>query len=125
MGRPAKNLLITFEDAMAVHVMRAMGATYSELCLLLGEHSTRVTQILEGELHQGSWEAALERLEQDDYWHPSVIDLADKFEGSAPLIAATKAAAPAARRHRRTLKRLRKITIPYSRAPSRLIARRA
>jgi hypothetical protein len=124
MSRLAKNPGVTFEDAMTVLVLRAVGVTYRELCLLFGEHSSRMTQILDGELHGGSWEAALQHLARGDYWHPKIVELAGKFGGSALLIAATKAADPARRRHQRMLKRLRKITIPFS-PRAGLVARRA
>ncbi len=125
MSRPAKNPAATFDDAMAIHVLRAAGVTYSELSLLFGEHSSRITQILDGELHQGSWEAALERLERGDYWHPRIVELAGKVGGFILLIVATKAADPAARRHQNVLRRLRKTTIPFARRPARITARRA
>ncbi len=125
MSRPAKTPAITFEGAMTVHVLRSVGVTYGELCMMLGEHSSRISQILDGELHRGSWEAALAHLERGEYWHPRIVDLAARFGGSDMLHAATKAADPATRRHRQMLKRLRKVTIPFSRRPSRQIAKRA
>jgi hypothetical protein len=125
MSRPAKIPAITFEGAMTVHVLRSVGVTYGELCMLLGENSSRISQILDGELHRGSWEAALAHLARDEYWHPRIVDFAAKSGGSATLLSAAKAADPATRRHRQMLKRLRKVTIPFSRRPSRLIAKRA
>jgi hypothetical protein len=125
MSRPPKTPGVTFEDAMTVHVLRAVGVTYSDLCQLLGEHSSRVTQILDGDLHKGSWDVALQTLARGDYWHPRIVELVGKYGGNALLIAATKAADPASRRHQQVLKRLRKITIPFSPRAGRLMARRA
>ena len=62
MSRPAKTPIITFDHAMTVHVLRAEGFTYGELCSLFGDHTSRITQVLDGVLHPGSWDAALERL---------------------------------------------------------------
>ena len=66
MSRPAKNPAVTFEDAMTIHVLRAAGLTYSQLSSLVGEHSGRVTQILDGDLHAGSWETAVRTLVRGD-----------------------------------------------------------
>lgn len=120
MSRPAKNPAMTFEDAMTVHVLRAEGFTYGELCTLFGDHASRIIQVLDGTLHPGSWEAALEKLGRGVYWHPRIVALVLSFGGSQPLIAATKAANPAHRRHQQELKRLRKISIPFCRRASRL-----
>jgi hypothetical protein len=120
MSRPAKNPAITFDDAMTVHVLRAEGFTFSELCGLFGDHASRIIQILDGTLHPGSWEAALDKLERGVYWHPRIVALVLSFGGPQPMIAATKAANPAHRRHQQELKRLRKISIPFCRRASRL-----
>jgi hypothetical protein len=120
MSRPAKNPPLSFEDAMSVHVLRAEGFTYSELCVLFGDNPNRVIQVLDGTLHPGSWEAALEKLERGVYWHPRIVALVLSFGGPQPLIAATKAANPAFRRHQQALKRLRKISIPFCRRSARV-----
>src|SRR5271156_2728410 len=110
MSRPAKNPAMTFDDAMTVHVLRAEGFTFSELSSLFGDHASRIIQILDGTLHPGSWEAALDKLERGIYWHPRIVALVLSFGGPQPMIAATKAANPAHRRHQQALKRLRKIS---------------
>ena len=120
MSRPAKNPAMTFDDAMTVHVLRAEGFTFSELSGLFGDHASRIIQILDGTLHAGSWEAALDKLERGVYWHPRIVALVLSFGGPQPMIAATKAANPAHRRHQQELKRLRKISIPFCRRASRL-----
>jgi hypothetical protein len=119
MSRPAKNPAMTFDDAMTVHVLRAEGFTYSELCALFSDHVSRIIQVLDGTLHPGSWESALERLERGNYWHPRIVALVLNFGGPQPLIAATRAANPARRRHQQELKRLRKISIPFCRRAPR------
>jgi len=115
MSRPAKNPAISFDDAMTIHVLRAEGFTYVELCQLFGDHSSRVSQVLDATLHSGSWEAALEHLARGHYWHPRIVALILSLGGPAPLIAATRAADPAHRRYQRTLKRIRKASIPFCR----------
>jgi hypothetical protein len=120
MSRPAKNPAMSFEDAMSIHVLRAEGFTYSELCALFEDHASRIIQVLDGTLHPGSWEAALDKLERSVYWHPRIVALVMSFGGPKPLIAATKAANPAYRRHQQALKRLRKISIPFCRRVPRL-----
>jgi len=120
MSRPAKNPAMTFEDAMTVHVLRAEGFTYSELSVLFGDHASRLVQVLDGTLHPGSWEAALDKLSRGIYWHPRIVALVLSFGGPQPLIAATRAANPAYRRHQQELKRLRKISIPFCRRAPRL-----
>ena len=120
MSRPAKNPAMSFEDAMSIHVLRAEGFTYSELCSLFGDHASRVIQVLDGTFHPGSWEAALDKLERGIYWHPRIVALVMSLGGSQPLIASTKAANPAYRRHQQALKRLRKISIPFCRRAARV-----
>ena len=120
MSRPAKNPPMSFEDAMSVHVLRAEGFTYSELCALFGDSPSRVIQVLDGTLHAGSWDAALDKLSRSVYWHPRIVALVLSLGGPQPLIAATKAANPAHRRHQQELKRLRKISIPFCRRPARV-----
>jgi hypothetical protein len=120
MSRPAKNPATSFEDAMSIHVLRAEGFTYSELSTLFGENASRIIQVLDGTIHPGSWEAALEKLERGVYWHPRVVAMILNLGGPEPLIAATKAANPAYRRHQQALKRLRKISIPFCRRSARV-----
>jgi hypothetical protein len=108
MSRPAKNPVMTFDDAVTLHVLRATGSTYAELCRLFGDNSSRVTQVLDGDLYHGSWEAALERLRRGDYWRPEIVDLVERL-GAQTLIIATKACDPAKRRYNR----LRRTTIPF------------
>ena len=120
MSRPAKSPAMTFEDAMTVHVLRAEGFTYSELSVLFGDHASRLVQVLDGTLHPGSWEAALDKLSRGIYWHPRIVALVLSLGGPQPLIAATRAANPAYRRHQQELKRLRKISIPFCRRAPRL-----
>ena len=120
MSRPVKNPPMSFEDAMSVHVLRAEGFTYSELCALFGDHASRVIQVLDGTLHPGSWEAALDTLTRGVYWHPRIVALVLSLGGRQPLIASTKAANPAYRRHKQELKRLRKISIPFCRRSARM-----
>ncbi len=115
MSRPAKNPAISFDDAMTIHVLRAEGFTYVELCRLFGDNTSRVTQVLDGVLHSGSWEAALEQLTRGHYWHPRIVALVLNLGGPAPLIVATKAADPAHRRYQQTVKRIRKLSIPFCR----------
>ncbi len=112
MARQAKNPTMTFEDAATLHVLRATGSTYAELCRLFGDHSWRLTQVLEGDLYDGSWEAALERLGRGEYWHPLIVDLVGRL-GARTLIIATEACNPMKRRYQRTVKRLRKSAIPF------------
>lgn len=120
MSRPAKNPPMSFEDAMSVHVLRAEGFTYSELCALFGDRANRVIQVLDGTVHPGSWEAALDKLSRGVYWHPRIVALVLSLGGPQPLIAATKGANPAYRRHQQELKRLRKISIPFCRRAPRV-----
>ena len=120
MSRPAKIPAITFDDAMTVHVLRAEGFTYGELCRLFGDHASRITQVLDGTLHPASWEGALERLARGNYWHPRIVAMGVAEGGAAPLIAATKAADPARRRYRQALKRANRFSIPFCRRPARL-----
>jgi hypothetical protein len=119
MSRPAKKPAMTFEDAMTVHVLRAEGFTYNELCSLFDDNAGRIIQVLDGVLQPGSWEAALDKLERGIYWHPRIVALVLSFGGPQPMIAATKAANPAHRRHQQELKRLRKISIPFCRRAPR------
>jgi hypothetical protein len=111
---------MTFEDAMTVHVLRAGGCIYSELSALFERHTSRVVQVLNGTLQPGSWETALDKLERGIYWHPRIVALVLSFGGPQPLIAATRIANPAYRRHQQELKRLRKISIPFCRRTPRL-----
>lgn len=115
MSRPAKNPTMSFEDAMTVHVLRAEGFTYAELCHLFGDPTSRVTQVLDGLLHPGSWESALEHLIRGHYWHPRIVALVLSLGGPAPLIVATRAADPAHRRYQQAVKRMRRLSIPFCR----------
>ncbi|HEX4504805.1 MAG TPA: hypothetical protein VH722_03670 [Alphaproteobacteria bacterium] len=119
MSRPAKNPAMSFEDAMSIHVLRAEGFTYTELCALFGENPSRLIQVLDGSLHPGSWEGALDKLSRGVYWHPRIVAMIMSLGGPQPLIVATKAANPAYRRHQQELKRLRKISIPFCRRTAR------
>jgi hypothetical protein len=119
LSRPVQTPLLTFDDAMTIHVLRAEGFTYEELRRLFGEHTSRVVQVLDGALHPGSWEAALDRLTRGNYWHPRIVTLILALGGVEPLIAATRAADPVRRRHQQALKRLRKHSIPFGRRPTR------
>jgi len=103
---------MSFDDAATLHVLRAIGVTYAELSLMFGERNSRVTQVLEGDLYGGSWESALERLERHEYWHPRVASFAEQL-GSVTLAIAVRANDPARRSYQRSLKRLRKTTIPF------------
>jgi hypothetical protein len=109
---------MTFDDAMTLHVLRAQGFTYAELTGLFGDHPTRIASLLDGTLHPGSWEAALERLRRGHYWHPRIAAIV-LATGVEPIIAATEAADPARRRFRRSVKRAHKFSIPFCR-PGRL-----
>ncbi|MDB5396693.1 MAG: hypothetical protein JWM91_4199 [Rhodospirillales bacterium] len=120
MSRPAKTPAMTFDDAMTVHVLRAEGFTYGELCRLFGDHTSRITQVLDGKLHPGSWDQALERLARGNYWHPRIVAMVVAEGGAEPLIAATKAADPAKRRYQQSLKRLNRFSIPFCRRSTRL-----
>jgi hypothetical protein len=119
MSRPAKTPMMSFEDAMTVHVLRAEGFTFVELCGLFGDPSSRIGQVLDGTLYPGSWDAALEHLGRGHYWHPRIVALVMAVGGAAPLIAATQAADPAHRRFEQSLKRIRKTSIPFCRRPVR------
>jgi len=110
-GRP-KTPVMTFEDAVMLHVLRAAGVTYAELSRTFNEHTGRVTQVLEGEFYGDSWMAAIDRLEAGAVWDSRVTGLVARL-GAEALLAAVKAGDPARRRYNRKLKRLRKTTIPF------------
>jgi hypothetical protein len=103
---------MAFEDAMALHVLRAAGATYIELADAFGVHTGRVGQVLIGDLHPDSWRAALDRLELGDDRHPRVAELVGML-GRTTLIHAVRAGDPARRRYRRNLRQYSKTTIPF------------
>jgi hypothetical protein len=112
MSRPAKKPTISFDDAAAIHALRAAGIIYAELGRLFQQPAGRVTQVLMGELHDGSWVIAVERLERGEYWHPRIAELAATM-GHEVLLTAARAGDPARRRYLLKLKRLRKTTIPF------------
>jgi hypothetical protein len=94
---------------------RAEGFTYVELCRLFDDHTSRVAQVLDGTLHPGSWEAAVDRLVLGQYWHPRIVALVLSLGGPAPLIIAAKASDPAHRGYQQTVRRIRKLSIPFCR----------
>lgn len=118
MSRPLQTPTMTFDDAMTIHVLRAQGLTFRELCELVGDNSGRVTQVLDGTLYPESWQEAVERLSTGRYWHPRIAALVLNM-GAEPLIAATRAADPARRRYRQSLKRANKFAIPFRRRHAR------
>lgn len=119
MTRPIQTPNMTFDDAMTVHVLRAQGITFRELCGLVGDNSGRVTQVLDGTLYPTSWAEAVERLSLGRYWHPRIAGLVTDMGGAEPLVAATRAADPARRRFRRSLKRASRFAIPFCRRQAR------
>ena len=109
---PAPVPAIAFEDAMALHVLRAAGATYIELADAFCVHTGRVGQVLIGDLHPDSWRTAFDRLEAGDDWHPKVAELVGRL-GRGTLLHAVRAGDPAKRRYRRNLRQYAKTTIPF------------
>ncbi len=114
MSRPAKHPVMSFDDAMTIHVLRAHGLTYRELERVVGDHPTRMSKVLDGTLHEGSWAAALARLSLGDCWHPTVADIVGQH-GSERVLSGMKNADPRRRNYEQRLKRLRKGTIPFVR----------
>ena len=107
MGRPAVPPRLTFEDAMSVHVLRAHGVIFSELKRLFGVNPARFYEILCGALFPGSWEAATERLNAQETWHPEIARLVEQH-GYGPVLAALAGANPNKKHFEKELRRLRK-----------------
>ncbi len=102
MSRPAKNPVMTFDDAMTIHVLRAHGLTYRELERVVGDHPTRMSKVLDGTLHEGSWAAALARLSLGESWHPTVADIVGQH-GSEGVLSGMKNADPLRRNYEQRL----------------------
>jgi hypothetical protein len=96
---------------MSVHVLRAQGMIFSELTRRFGANPARFHEILHGTLYPGSWEAAVDRLTNEDPWNAEIREL---ISGNRRLdvLAALLAFDPAKRRFQQQLKRLRK-TSPF------------
>ena len=107
MGRPAVPPRLTFEDAMSVHVLRAHGVIFSELKRLFGVNPARFYEILCGALFPGSWEAATERLNDRETWHPEIARLVEQH-GYGPVLAVLAGANPNKKNFEKELRRLRK-----------------
>ena len=107
MGRPAVPPRLTFEDAMSVHVLRAHGVIFSELKRVFGVNPARFYEILCGALFPGSWEAATERLNAHEAWHPEIARLIERH-GYGPVLAALAGANPNKKHFEKELRRLRK-----------------
>ena len=105
--------VLSFQDAMTVHVLRAHGVIYSELTRLFGANPGRFHEILSGKLYPGSWEAAVDALMQDDFWHPAVARLVELL-GRNHVLATVQAASPTKRRFQQELKRLRRSSLVHS-----------
>jgi hypothetical protein len=84
---------LTFEDAMTIHVHRAQRCTYTELIRRFGNYPGVFAAILAGKLHNGSWEAAVDKLSRGDYWHSEIALMSDEL-GYLQLLTALKAARP-------------------------------
>ncbi len=112
MSRPARNEALSFDDAMAVHVLRAAGVTYRELAQAFNQYPSRLAKVLDGSLWAGSWDAALTRLAQGDCWHPA-IDALVRARGRDPILDSVKRASPCRLQYKQQLKRLHKCTIPF------------
>ena len=110
---------LTFEDAMAVHVLRAQGVIFSELTRIFGANPARFHEILCGSLYPGSWDAAVERLAAGESWHPEIAMLVERM-GRERLVAAVNSASPTKKQFQRELKRLRK-SAPIGKSSRRLI----
>ena len=108
---------LTFEDAMSVHVLRAHGVIFSELTRIFGANPARFHEILCGNLHPGSWDAAVERMRAGDVWHPEISRLVERL-GREQVCQALISASPTKKRFQRELKRLRKST-PVRSQPAR------
>ena len=98
---------LTFEDAMAVHVLRAQGVIFSELTRIFGANPARFHEILCGNLHPGSWDAAVERMGAGETWHPEIGRMIERL-GRDHVCAALNSASPNKKRFQQELKRLRK-----------------
>jgi hypothetical protein len=94
---------------MSVHVLRAHGVIFSDLTQLFGANPARFHEILCGNLHPGSWEAAVDRLQTGEPWNPSVAALIERL-GRHEVVETVKAASPTKRQFQQQLKRLRKST---------------
>lgn len=78
---------------MTIHVHRAQRCTYVELIRRFGNYPGAFAGVLAGKLHNGSWEAAVDKLSRGDYWHPEIALMIDD-RGHLPLLTALKAAQP-------------------------------
>ena len=107
MRRSAVPPRLTFEDAMSVHVLRAHGVIFSELKRLFGVNPARFYEILCGALFPGSWEAASDRLNAQETWHPEIARLVEQH-GYGPVLAALAGANPNKKHFEKELRRLRK-----------------
>ncbi len=111
MRPPPITPALGFEDAMSVHVLRANGMIFSDLTRRFGVNPARFHEVLCGNLHPGSWESAVERLENNAPWHPEIAALAES-QGMSSVLSMLRAANPAKRRFNQQLKRLRKSAPP-------------
>jgi len=105
--------ILSFQDAMSVHVLRAHGSIFSELTRIFGANPARFHEILDGALYPGSWEAAVDRLTGGDVWSPEIAQLVERL-GQAQVLASLQAANPRKRRFQKELKRLRRSTLVYN-----------
>jgi len=94
---------LTFEDAMAVHVLRAQGLIYSDLTCVFGANPARFHEILCGNLHPGSWEEAVARLTRGDSWHPEITRIV-ALRGNQAVLQLLIEANPSKKRLQRQLK---------------------
>jgi hypothetical protein len=92
---------------MSVHVLRAHGCIFSELKRLFGVNPARFYEILCGVLFPGSWEAATDRLNAQEAWHPEIARLVEQH-GYGPVLAALAGANPNKKHFAKELRRLRK-----------------
>ena len=97
---------LTFEDAMAVHVLRAQGMIFSELTRIFGANPARFHEILCGSYFPGSWEAAVERLSAGESWHQADVSSLIEEQGRERILSAVKAANPAKKQFLKERKRL-------------------
>ncbi len=114
---------LTFEDAMAVHVLRAQGVIFSELTRIFGANPARFHEILCGNLYPGSWDAAVERLAAGQIWHPEMGRLIERL-GRDRVSEALSAASPKKKQFQKELKRLRKSAPIRRQIPRRLLPAR-
>jgi hypothetical protein len=92
---------------MSVHVLRAHGVIFSELKRVFGVNPARFYEILCGALFPGSWEAAADRLNAQETWHPEIARLVAEH-GYGPVLAALAGANPNKKHFEKELRRLRK-----------------